>query len=310
MSNKSLLILICLSISALGLSAQQLPQFTQYMLNDFITNPAAAGSNDHGEAKLMYRKQWAGGFDGDEPTTIVASVHTDLAQYPRVGIGATIFNDVTGPSKRTGALLAYSYHIPLDAGATFSIGLAGQFAQHSLDWMQLTTTDPNDPSIEGNSDSKFGGDANFGAYVYDKEYFLGFTVAQLLESQFNFGPSPAFGNLSNARHFYVMGGYTYEVNEQIDVEPSVLIKYLPSIPIQFDLNARLIYEDRYWAGLNYRTYDAFGILAGLTFNDDFHVGYSYDLTTSELKSVSGGSHEILLGYDFGKDKVTESPISY
>lgn len=309
MTRKFLFVLFCFSIGTLALSAQQLPQFTQYMLNDFIINPAAAGSNDYGEAKLMYRRQWSGAFDGEEPTTIVASVHTNLARYPRVGIGASVFNDVTGPSQRTGAQVAYAYHIPLDAGATFSIGIGAKGAQQSVNWSELTTTEPNDPAI-GSTESKFGGDVNLGAFIYDKEYYVGITAAQLLESQYNFGDSPDLGNLTNARHFYIMAGYEYEVNEQIDIEPSVLIKYLPSVPIQFDLNARLIYEKKYWAGFNFRTYDAIGFLAGLTFNDDFHLGYSYDFTTSELRSVSGGSHEILLGYDFGKDKVAESPITF
>jgi len=149
MTNKFLIILIGLAISSLSVSAQQIEQFTQYMLNDFIINPAAAGSEDHGEARLMYRKQWAGAFNGDEPTTIIASAHTGLDKYPSIGLGLSLFNDVTGPSKRTGVHLAYAYHIPLETGAKFSIGLAGKLAQQSLDWESLVTTDPNDPSIDG-----------------------------------------------------------------------------------------------------------------------------------------------------------------
>lgn len=292
------------------LSAQQIEQYTQYMLNDFIINPAAAGSNNHGEAKLLYRRQWLGAFDGAEPTTIIASVHTDIDRFPNVGVGATVFSDVTGPSRRVGAQLAYAYKITLDAGGTLALGLGAKLVQQSLDWTSLVTTDPDDPAIVGNNESQFGTDFNAGIFIYDKEYYVGLTAAQLLETQYEFNPDDGTGLINNARHFYVMAGYKYEVSDVVELEPSVLVKYLPSVPIQFDLNARLIYDKKYWAGFNYRTYDAIGILAGLTFNDDYHLGYAYDLTTSELSTVSGGTHEIMLGVDFGKDKSIDPAPAY
>ena len=99
------------------------------------------------------------------------------------------------------------------------------------------------------------------------------------------------------RHFYLTGGYTFEINEDFDVEPMFLMKAVKAAPVQFDLSARAIYQEKYWLGATYRTMDALSVLLGMRLNNNFNLAYSYDITTSAVRQVSSGSHEITIGYD-------------
>ena len=291
-------LLVGLSITS---NAQQIEQYTQYMLNPFVINPGAVGSQDFSSAKFTYRKQWAGGFNGEEPTTAILSFNGKPSQFQNVGLGAILFNDVTGPTRRTGLQLAYAYQLPLGASSTkLGLGIAGNILQYSLDVNALILNEDNDPAVLGANESKIGGDANIGAFLHDKNYYAGISVAQLFQSKFVFNQDTA-GFINLDRHLFAIAGYIYDLSDNLQLEPSVLLKSVSAAPVQFDLNARLIYDKRYWLGFNYRTSDAISILAGLTFSDQWHLGYSYDITTSELNTVSSGSHEVMIGFDFGSN---------
>lgn len=299
MKHIAIIIVFLVGVS-LTSQAQQIEQYTQYMLNPFVLNPGAVGSEDFSSAKFTYRKQWAGGFNGEEPTTAILSFNGKPSQFQNVGLGAIIFNDVTGPTRRTGLQLAYAYQLPLGATSTkLGLGLAGNILQYSLDVNALILNEDNDPAILGANESKIGGDANIGAFLHDKNYYVGISVAQLFQSKFVFNQDTA-GFINLDRHLFAIAGYKYDLSDNLELEPSVLLKSVSAAPVQFDLNARLIYDKRYWLGFNYRTSDAISILAGLTFSDQWHLGYSYDITTSELKTVSSGSHEVMIGFDFGR----------
>lgn len=282
--------------------AQQIHQLTQYNLNDFVFNPAIAGSRDKFVSKLSFRKQWTG-LEGS-PTTFVASLHGKVLPDQRLGAGLILYSDVTGPTRRTGAQLAVAYQQPLNEnGLTLGGGLSGNLMQYSVDFSKLVFQQGGDPQTSDSQEGKLGGDVNIGTYLRGNNFFVGLSLNQLLATKYNF-----FGDqesLQNSRHLYLSGGYRFDINDDFAISPSILMKYVSPVKPQFELTATAIFKKQFWGGLSYRTEDAFAIMAGAYLTNGFNIAYSYDITTSGLNSVSSGSHEITLGFDFnvfGNDK--------
>ena len=278
--------------------AQQIHQLTHYMTNDFAFNPAVAGSSDLFVAKAAYRKQWAG-FNGS-PSTTLFSIHGNLLENRSVGLGALLYNDATGPTKRFGIQLAYAYHLPIVENETYlGFGIAGSLMQYSINYDDLIAYDDNDPGLANNKQSKMGGDAHFGVYLKNKNYWAGLSINQLVAAKFTFDDVSTEDLISNDRHFYFGGGYTIHTSEKFAIEPALLIKMVKAAPVQAEINLRAFYLKQYWAGLSYRTQDAISILLGVDLDMGFNFAYSYDITTSELsKHGISGAHEITLGYNF------------
>jgi type IX secretion system PorP/SprF family membrane protein len=296
---KKILIICILSCVAAfeTVQAQQIHQLTQYMLNDFAYNPAVAGSSDKFITKFGFRKQWTG-IEG-APTTIYASINGNLSQKKTVGLGAVLFSDATGPTSRMGLQLAYAYQLPLNLeGSTqLGFGISATLMQASINYADMVIGDVGDPQLGSGSESKLGADANFGVYLRGTQYSVGLAANQLFASKFNFlGTDTA--NIQNARHFYLMGNYMFDINEKFSIQPGLLLKMVKGTNPQAEINARAIYDKQYWLGLSYRTEDAIAAMLGVQLQNGFNVAYSYDITTSGLNSVSGGVHEITLGYDF------------
>lgn len=291
MKRKILLFAVVLTLNfglrTLNTFSQQLPHFSQYMQNDFVLNPAVAGSYEYSPVLLAFRSQWAG-FN-DAPTTQTVSAHTALLQ--NMGIGGFLFNDKTGPISRMGLQLAYAYHLRTGAKSYLSFGVGGMMYQHILDKSIITLDEPDDNAMLGDKTRQFMADAVFGLkYTYDGFYF-GFSSPQLLQSELKINNS----DLNKlVRHYFVNTGYKINVNEDIGIEPSILFKAISSAPIQLDANLKFIYKDMLWLGTSYRNGDAAVIMLGVKKNS-FQFGYSYDATLSEIKKYSSGTHEIVMG---------------
>jgi len=292
---------------ATGLQAQQIHQLTQYHINDFAFNPAVAGNHLTDVVTLAaFRKQWAGGFDGEEPTTLMLSAHSNFSSSREVGLGALLFSDKTGPTSRMGLNLAYAYHLQLDRSAEhwLSLGLSGTLMQFSIDFAELELLDEGDIAAIENSGSTFTADANFGFMLYGPNYSAGASVMQLARRGLSLSErSTIFDEetLSLSRHFFIMGSYRYDFDdagpeEGWSIQPSALLKIVKAVPFQYEVNAKLLYHNKYWAALGYRSQDDINIMVGLEIDEGITLNYSYDLITSEVNTVSSGSHEITLGY--------------
>lgn len=285
---------------------QQIHQLTHYMLNPFAFNPAVAGNSDQFISKVGFRKQWTG-LEGS-PTTGLLSVHGNFSEAKSIGVGAVLFFDNTGPTSRTGMQLAYAYHLPIVEDETYlGIGLSGNFMQYRINFADLILDSNLDPQLGGDAQGKFGADANFGLFLHNPSYWAGLSINQLFASKFTFGGVDE--NVQDARHFYLTGGYNFELTDRFDIEPSLLMKAVKGTAPQFDLNAKIYYKadsdnydggdlTRYWLGLSFRTEDALALMLGLNLSSGINFAYSYDITTSNLNKVSGGAHEISLGYNF------------
>lgn len=299
-----LYIFIILTISFIGGFAQQMTQNTLYMLNDYVYNPAVAGSRKYTEVNLDYRAQWVG-LDG-APKTYLVSIDGPVgpkAGTKNVGLGGYIVGDQIGALTRTAGYASYAYHLTLkkleDDELRLSMALAGGISQLSVDKNKITTLDLNDPALNYVIQSVVLPDAVFGAYLYTKKYYFGAAIHQLIRPKlkiFNIDGSTD-GRLNY--HYYITGGYKFKLGESFELEPSMMLKQTINLPTELDFNAKLTYKETVWMGATYRSYDALAIMFGYNYQNHWMFAYAYDFTTSNIRTYSYGSHELLLSYRFG-----------
>jgi type IX secretion system PorP/SprF family membrane protein len=291
-------------VSAISAFAQQKPQYTQYMINPFLLNPAVSGTEDYADVRAGYRKQWSG-FDGS-PRTMYLSAHTNIGKQMVTnnrtrnkkngfhGIGAIITNDAIGPTTTTTFSAAYSYHMRVSKKVFASLGLMGGFNQFSLDGSKLNPGVSSDALISGQS--KMGmGDITIGAWVYSDRFFGGVSMAQIAPS-IQFTQTGQRTDYVLTKHYFVMGGVSIPLGYDFKLIPSFCIKGVSPAPMSFDINAKLRYKDFLWGGVSYRNRDAVAAMVGIIVNNTFDVSYSYDYITSRINQFTGGSHEIVIGY--------------
>ena len=291
MKKNFIIILVCFSALT---KAQQLPMYSQYITNDFVLNPAIAGSKPYFPLQINSRTQWPG-LGKIAPKTNTLSYHMPLA-YESIGVGAIVMQDETGPYSQIGLTLSFAYHMQLDEDdvTRLSLGLSGLITQHNLKQDDLIFHNP-DPEFQG-SYSKMVPDASFGAYLYSKNISLSVSAHQLFESTFKKSVQDIFGDNSQVRHYFAHASYRIDIHSDLAVEPSLLVKSTEVSPTQLDINARAIIDNNYWAGLSLRSSQSLVILAGLHMRSMF-LSYSYDYGISSLSSIASGSHEISLGFN-------------
>ena len=286
-----------------GLFAQQLPQFSQYLLNKYVINPASAGTENYFLGQTNYRNQWSG--IRDAPRTHILSVNGPL-QHKKMGIGGYIFTDITGPTRRSGINFSYSYHFQVNDDINISLAVNAGILNFSIDGTEILFESNGDELFSPTEEDGINPDAGFSFYVYAEDYFFGASAPQLIRNELDFKNSLQNPSGRLANHYFIMGGYTYELNSQIDLKPSFLMKYVKPTPIQYEFTLRGVYQDMAWLGFSYRKSDAIGILAGYVLNDKISFGYSYDITQSDLKNYSNGTHEVMLSIKFNRPSPKES----
>lgn len=289
MKNTLLMLLFCGAITTL--KAQQLPYYSQYMLNGFLLNPAVAGTQEGIPVALTYRNQWAGFTDAPKTFTLSGNGMTGK----RVGLGGIVFAEKTGPVSRTGIQGTYAYHMELTDQMKLSLGVEGMLHQHVLDQSKLNLDEANDVAVLGIKQKDMVADANFGFYVYHKNFYGGLSVPQLFQNKVELESNK--GNLNRLyRHYFFNFGGRFQLSEKAQLEPSLLVKAVAAAPYQFDLNCKALLEKKYWVGLSYRDQESIVILAGLE-NKDFRIGVSYDYSITSVRKYSSGTHEIYLAYN-------------
>ena len=289
--------LLFVSIFTVGmLHGQQIPQLTQFMINDYAINPAIAGMNDYYQIKTSVRNQWVG--IEDAPKTTLLSIYGKSNE--RVGLGGLVFNDQVGPTSRAGANLTYAYHINLSQRIKLSLALSGGFTQFKIDKENWNISNPDDPLMNGGEIVNLVPDATFGFNIYNEDnWYLGASVPQLLNSELILTDDNDNVTLDAnlARHIYVMGLYNVELNYYWDIQPSILFKSVLD-QSQLDIGLKTIYNDNLWIGMDYRNNGDISALLGFFIQDRYIVGYSYDIPNTEISSYTSGSHEFMFGITF------------
>ena len=295
---KRISILFIIIFYAGTLKAQQLPQITQYMINNYTINPAVSGMYDYYQVKTSIRNQWAGINDG--PRTTILSVYGK--NNKNIGLGGVVFNDITGPTSRAGGSVSYAYTFLLSSDINLSLALSGGFSQFKIVKSNISVEDQQDPLMNGGDVVRTLPDAIFGFNLFAKNWYLGLSIPQLLSSELNlmddnfariYDTTSINGKLSS--HIYLLAAYKYKLNTNITFEPNLFYKYVNGVKGQLDLGIKTEYKELLWGGLNYNfnnDLSALSALLGFNINEKFNIGYSYGIPSSEYNS---GSHEFMLG---------------
>ena len=284
-----------------ALKAQQLPQITQYMNNNYAVNPAVAGMYDYYQVNTTIRNQWVGMNEG--PRTNVISIygrHSD-----NVGLGGTVYNDVTGPTSRSGGSASYTYALSLTAKMKLSLALQGGFTQFKLIKSELSVKQAGDVIIMGGNIVRTLPDATFGLNLSGDKWYIGAAIPQLLSSELRlmdddfariYDTTSQNGKL--ASHIYVLGSYTYDINSAISIEPSFFLRAVAGVKTQIDFGVKSEYKELFWLGMNYKMNNNLSSIAtflGFNINDRYNIGYSYGMPSSATSNYYSGSHEFMLG---------------
>lgn len=294
---KKITLLFIFMYVALNTWAQQVPLYTQYMMNEYIINPAAGGKDDFFEAKSNNRYQWKGITDA--PRTYILSLNGPLKSR-KVGLGGYLFTDITGPTRRTGLYASYAYHLKINEKIKLGMGLSAGILQYTVDGSKITLHDDADVALNNSLQSVILPDFGFGLYLYSKEFSLGFSAPQLVQNKLNLYESTSSIASKLEDHYFVHGAYRYNVNSDFQLEPSLLIKVLKPVPTQIDLGLKVKYKELLWLGGAYRSKDAYSAMLGLCIQKHLTFAYAHDFTYSNLKNYSSGTHEILVGLRFVK----------
>lgn len=279
------LIAIILTVST-TVSAQQLPQFTQYMYNTISVNPAYAGSRGTLNLTALHRNQWAG-IEGN-PRTSTFSIHAPL-RNDRVGLGLSYINDNLGFEKTNYVYGDFSYTVPVSETAKLSFGLKAGFTNYVLE-----TPDVNDMFF----DSSFNNwSPNIGAGVYysSNRWYVGVSSPRILNTDLNEGEFEALERNS----YYAIGGLVFDLSENTKFKPTVIAKYTNGAPASYDLTANFLFSEKFWIGASYRFNDSsnFGALIDYQVSKDFRLGYAYDIPTGDIRPYTTGTHEVILIYE-------------
>jgi type IX secretion system PorP/SprF family membrane protein len=281
--------------------AQQELMISQYMFNGLFLNPAYAGSHPYASATLLHRSQWTG-MPG-APRTNLAGIDAPLMDG-KMGVGFTVAHDVIGVSRDMEMAVQYAYRIRTGGNGHLAFGLKAGLSLYSAKLSDLTYWDAQDAVYQNNISNAAVGKFGFGMYWNNERSYVGISVPTLhstdgaLVAETAGSPDHYF-----TQHYYLNAGHVLELNEDLDLKPNVLLKFQPQAPPEADLNLNLLYKERFWLGAGYRTGDGLVGMVEFQINHMFRAGYAYDMNTSELRRYNGGSHEVMLGIDLGREPI-------
>lgn len=292
---------VLLALAPLLAAAQQEVMISQYMFNGLFINPAYAGSHPFTSASLLHRDQWTG-MDGAPKTSLLA-IDGPLWNN-RMGLGFSLVHDRIGVSRDMEAAGSYAYRIRTGSYGRLAFGLKAGVSLVSARLSDLVYWDQNDPLYQQNIMNRTVGKFGFGIYWNDRTSYAGLSVPTLVAVNDDLS-SPNISGISRyfTRHFYLNAGKVITLNRDLDLKTSVLVKYQPAAPPEVDINANMLFRQRFWMGMGYRTGDALVGMVEYQVSTMLRAGYAYDMGLNALRRYNGGSHEVMLGIDLGKDPI-------
>ena len=301
---KKLILLFFTILIAQQISAQQDPQYTQYMYNMNIINPAYAGISEGLSVGALYRSQWVG-LDGG-PETFTFNIHSPVGK--QLALGLSVISDKIGPVEETNAYVDASYTIPLGMETRLAFGVKGGFTFHdiAIAESQITLVDLSDPFF-ANAINETTPNIGAGVYFYKpNKYYISISVPNILNGVHLDANGTKIG--SESEHLFTAAGYVFDLSENFKLKPHALLKYAFDAPVSYDLNANLFMYDLVEFGVGYRLDDSFSAMINFQVTKDLRIGYAYDAINSGLDIVTNSSHEVFINYDFNfSSKVSRSP---
>lgn len=296
---KSYLVILFTLLTSILCFSQQDSQYTQYMYNTTLINPAYAGSREVLSAFILHRNQWMG-LEG-APVTNNFSINSPIGDS-NFGIGLNFVNDKIGPVSENEISVDLAYFIQISENYKFSIGLKGTANLFDLDVNKLRIFDPSDPQFQ-NVKTEFSPNIGAGAYLFSDKTYFGLSVPNFFES-YRYNDNNI--EISKQKlHLYFIAGHVFKISDNIDFKPALLSKIVEGAPIQADVTGNFLFFDKLTLGAAYRWNAAVSALAGFQISDSWFIGYGYDLETTKLANYNSGSHEIFLRYElFNKTKIS------
>ena len=317
------IILSLVTVLTLGWAVgQQQEQFSMYMMNNFMVNPAEAGTEEFIDIKIGYRTQWVSlsgapktfFLSGHAPLAKKMSRFDDVQQLAFHGVGGVITADQIGPFSIINAKAAYSYHLPVGKDLILSLGAFAGIRQYQLDPNKLAFDEglSQDPTFSA-AQTFTAPDLSLGLWGYASNYYFGLASFQLLQSDLQLQTTidnTGGDSGSLAMHHWATAGYLIKLNEDFMIIPSFVVKAVQPAPLSFDLNAKFRYKDLAWLGFSYRRLDSFVGIIGVTAKKKFDIAYAFDFTTSDLSNYTTGSHEILVGQRLPNSEHDPAPSQF
>ncbi len=288
--------------------AQQLPQFTQYMFNTISINPAYTGSRETLSVTALHRSQWVGLEGGPETQTL--SIHTPL-RNEKIGVGLSFINDELGYENFSYIYGDFSYTIQTGVNTKLAFGLKAGFTHYNLDEELL-----NDPSVVNDPffndvSNRWSPNIGAGLYWHSQKWYLGLSAPRILNTDYNKGGGGSVDYVALERiSYYITGGYVFDLNENVKLKPSVLLKATNGAPLSFDISANFLFNEKFWIGAGYRINEsaaAIGGIADFQISKQMRIGYAYEYPISDIRAYTSGTHEVLLMFEVFKSKRIKSP---
>lgn len=290
-----ILFLFILGLGSYQVLAQQDAQYTQYMYNTVSVNPGYAGSRGHLSAALLHRSQWIG-LDG-APKTQTFNVHSPVG-YRGVGLGLSLVNDKIGPTSETYIDIDFSYTVYTSSEGRLSFGLKASGHLLDIRYSELNQIAP-DNDLQSDIDNQFSPNFGAGIYYHTENFYAGVSIPRILETKhFKSGPTPS--TAKEQMNFYLITGYVWDLSDNLKFKPSLLTKVVQGAPLQVDLSANFMLNEKFILGAAYRWDAAFSGMFGFNVSNKFLIGMAYDREITELGNAlyNDGSFEVIFRYDF------------
>lgn len=283
--------------------AQQDPMYTQYMDNLQVINPGYAGRSGVGNVLMVARSQWVE-FDG-APATRSFTYNTSFDDK-NIGLGFSLMSDRIGPLKQTGFYADYSYFIRLTNKFKLGLGLKGGVSFYRANLVALETVSA-DPIFGRDIYENFLPNVGVGMFLYSDNTYFGFSVPKLIENTITREDVTVDYINKQLMHMYFVAGQRFVVNEDFQLKTNGMIRWVSGAPVSYDMTVMGGFKEKFWLGAMYRIDDAYGMLLKFQPSSKMTIGYSYDITISELGAFNSGTHEIMFSYNidlFGRQPAT------
>jgi type IX secretion system PorP/SprF family membrane protein len=298
---------ICLFLFSISVFGQLYPESDQYVDNALAINPAFSGSQDALSTTILYRN-YLTGIDGS-PKTMSLSVHAPL-NNERIGLGFLVLNDEIGVTRETSIAGNYAYRMNLGYGK-LAFGLGIGLTISKIEWNKLAAQDAGDEELAENYTSGIIPNFSTGIYYSTKKYFIGLSMPKLLSYKYDTKKDKyQIRNNFSEYNYFCNAGIVLNINQNLKIFPSLLVKYHKANGTQIDINSQIIIKDKIWLGISYRTKNTLVGMIQCQVNNQLRIAYSYDINVGKYGKHINGAHEIMLNYIFNYDVEVEGPRQF
>ena len=314
MKKSYITVILLILLGTFSGNAQQDPQYTQYMYNTQVVNPAYAGSRDVLSFGLLYRTQWVG-LDG-APKTATLTADTPIGTLDNMGLGLSIVSEEIGPAKETNITVDYSYTVNTSSYSELSFGVKAGLDILDVDFSQLHLPGgsiPDDPNFQNNVDNKIEPQIGAGVYFNTDRFYAGLSVPNFLTTE-HFdtsvidNPNVEVTEAAERMHYFLIAGYVFDLSNNLKFKPATLIKAVSGSPLQVDLSANFLINEKFTLGAAYRWDAAVSAMVGFQVSNQIFMGFGYDFETTDLQTYNDGSYEFMLRFDvFSKPERVLTP---